>query len=116
MLDQRLCPVTPQSVTLHSVMPYQHFFSSMSSISESTLLGAALLVATGIALKCRQSSLENGISAALSSGESTTTTHTAGNTSTIDALIGNTPLLKLEKLSAVLGVDIYVKVDGYRFI
>eukprot|EP01032_Pedospumella_encystans_P007891 gene7891-9407_t len=85
----------------------------MSSVSESALLGAALLVATGIALKCRQSSLESGVSTSLSSDESSTApTRTAGNSSTIDALIGNTPLLKLEKLSSVLGVDIYVKMES----
>ena len=37
------------------------------------------------------------------------------NGSTIDALIGNTQLLKLEKLSRVTGCDIYVKVCSVFF-
>ena len=79
----------------------------MSNTAESVIVGATLLVVAAVGVKYSQI-----ISCKLSSksvdGEARKAN--GGNVSTIDALIGNTPLLKLEKLSLLTGCDIYVKV------
>jgi len=80
----------------------------MSSATESVVIGASLLVAAAVGVRygqimSKQSSVNRDVPAGSTKVQD-------GNVSTIDALIGNTPLLKLEKLSLLTGCDMYVKV------
>lgn len=82
----------------------------MSSTAESVIVGATLLVVAAVGVKYRQ---KISCKPSSKSGDGEASKANGGNVSTIDALIGNTPLLKLEKLSLLTGCDIYVKVRDH---
>lgn len=76
-------------------------------MTEDVLIGAALFAVVGVSMKYQLNKRECVIPDA-SVGKAT---NKVVSSSTIDSLIGNTPLLKLQKLSAMTGCDIFVKVD-----